>query len=89
MKIGKNSDVKDQCGIARVWALPDKHWATSACAIHDAEYLLNESHSQNKTRKQVDREFLNNMLDGAGTLKRKATAYALYCIARIGGYFYW
>lgn len=89
MKIGKNSDLIDRCGIARVWALPVSHWANAPCAIHDREYLLNESGDQNKSRKQVDREFLRNMLSTAKGVKQKATAYLFYTVARVGGHFYW
>lgn len=90
MSIGKNSDTNfEGCGISKIWALPSTHWATSACQVHDAEYLLNEWRTQNKTRKQVDREFLASMLEHASSARRKATAYFLYAVARVGGAFYW
>ena len=62
----------------------------SACAIHDAEYGSNFLRQSEKTRAQVDKEFLSNMLDlSKGKPLARARAYVYYWIVRAVGGLFW
>jgi len=83
------SDPEDICGISKWWGLPNSPFS-SDCAAHDIEHLKQEAGTQTKSRKQVDREFLANMLKTAGNSRTlKLRAYLFYGVVRTFGWIYW
>lgn len=82
-------DQKEGCGIS--WLFFDAYDQFSAqCQIHDAEFRLNDEGFQTKTRKEVDKMFLQIMLsESQGKPLSVAKAYLYYTIVRAVGWAWW
>ena len=94
-KLWKDEDEKERCG-AGFLRTPKSDRLTPACAVHDVEYVRAEKGRQPKSRSQVDKEFLERMLEAVRfepigwrrTLLR-TQAYTYYLIVRTIGGFFW
>lgn len=76
------------CGIKFIWAKPNdisNDIFSSACQQHDQDYDSKISGAQTLTLKEIDDNFLANMLSVAETRFDKARAYFYYGLARIWG----
>lgn len=86
---------KDVCGVGFFRDRCDSR-LTPACAIHDIEYKKKEAGTQTKTRKQVDDEFLANMMAVVRKQKSiasrewlRAKAMCWYSLVRSLGWIAW
>lgn len=77
------------CGISYIGLFEASSAFQAACAMHDLEFEKNEAGTQPKTRAQVDREFLDNMLAVAPTFRLRARAYVYFGLARTFGGLFW
>jgi len=90
----KKEHDKDKCG-AYIFATKSDSVFTPACRIHDLEYVKNETGEQNKTRLQIDKEFLQNLLvianEHSGVRKTYLVtrAYMYYGLVRVFGGLVW
>lgn len=84
-----SSDNKEGCGIG--WLFFDAYDEFSpGCKIHDAEFRLQDEGFQAKTRKEVDKMFLQIMLnESQGKPASVAKAYLYYTIVRSVGWLWW
>jgi hypothetical protein len=82
-------DTKTGCGISTLWFDAYSEF-NPACSIHDAEFRLQEEGFQTKSRKEVDRMFLQIMLSNSkGKPLQVAKAYTYYGIVRLVGGLWW
>lgn len=85
-----NDDKEDGCGISKWWLTSEKDPLRSACLWHDDSYVAGKPIQQVLTRKEVDKLFLQQMINLSGkSLLLKARAYTYYAIARTFGSKYW
>lgn len=82
-------DECEGCGIGYLGLIETVSPFVTACKIHDLEFSLKEQGKQSKTRAQVDRQFLENMLRVATTFRLRALAYVYYGLARTLGGLFW
>lgn len=79
----------DRCGIGIASTEKDDPFVT-ACHWHDHAYTERSWHETNLTRKDVDKQFLLQMLTIAGDNRiLKARAYLYYSLARLFGSTFW
>jgi hypothetical protein len=82
-------DECEGCGIGYLGLIETVSPFVPACLVHDLEFSLKEHGKQTKSRAQVDREFLENMLRVATTFRLRALAYVYYGLARSLGGLFW
>lgn len=91
----KKEGEKDRCGGGFLHT-PQSDKLTPACEVHDHEYVKAESGEQTKSRKQVDDQFLDQMLTLVAYEKNSwkrglltVQAYTYYGIVRLVGGLFW
>ena len=78
------------CGISRIWETSPQDPFFKACKIHDEDYESGSPAQQVSTRKEVDDEFLSQMLRAAGTsFLLQSRAYLYYATVRVLGWRWW
>jgi len=83
------ADKKDRCGVGLL-SSNDNDPFIDACKWHDSAYVDKENKKSILSRKQVDKQFLTQMLLIAGDNRvLRARAYAYYYAARLFGGYLW
>lgn len=78
-------DDKDRCGVGLLSTGSSDPFSDS-CTWHDKSYMAKEAKKSMLSRRQVDRQFLRQMLLIAGdNRKLRARAYFYYYAARLFG----
>lgn len=75
------------CGYIITWT---PAWLKEACQKHDLAYVAHDAGTDNRSRADIDLEFLGNALDAAGSNKlRRLQAVSYYYLARGLGWIVW
>lgn len=83
------ADKKDRCGVG-AFSTGDSDPFKFACDWHDRAYVTKEAKKSILSRKQVDEQFLKQMLLIAGERKGlRLRAYSYYYAARLFGGYLW
>ena len=78
------------CGISQIWATDERDPFYDICLMHDAAYEKGSEIQKILSRKHLDKLFLNQCLEIAGSsIALKIKAYVYYSIVRSFGWLYW